>query len=49
LEELRKVLRSESISINELLELQGLAEYISEGDIELREWAGIPENKQFTY
>lgn len=43
LEELRVVLRSESISYGELAELQGLAEYISEGDVELLEAAGVPE------
>ena len=43
LEELRTVLRSENISYAEICELQGLAEYIEEGDVELLEPAGVPE------
>lgn len=43
LEELRIVLRSESISWGELHELQGLSEHIEEGDVELLEAAGVPE------
>ena len=39
LEELRIILRSESISWGELCELQSLAEYIEEGDVELLEAA----------
>lgn len=46
LEELRDVLRSESISYGELIELQGLAEYIDPGDVELLEAAGVPEHAE---
>jgi hypothetical protein len=45
LEELRKELREERISYGELIELQNLSNYIDENDIELRQAAGIPENK----
>ena len=43
LEEIRKELRSESISYGELCELQCLADCIEEDDIELLEAAGVPE------
>lgn len=43
LEELRKVIRAERISYGELAELQGMAEHIEPGDVELLEWAGVPE------
>lgn len=43
LEELRIALQSESISLGELIELQGLAEHIEPGDVELLEAAGVPE------
>jgi len=45
LEELRTVLRSESISYGELAELQGLADQIEPGDVELLEAAGVPEHE----
>jgi hypothetical protein len=45
LEELRKELREERISYGELIELQNLSNYIDENDIELKQAAGIPENK----
>jgi len=44
LEYLRQELRHERISYGELAELQSLAEYIEEGDVELLEAAGVPEN-----
>lgn len=44
LEELRAALRSESMSYGELIELQGLAEHIEPGDVELLEAAGVPEH-----
>lgn len=47
LEELRVILRSESISMGELAELQSLADYIEPGDVELAEAAGIDE-QEFT-
>lgn len=43
LEYLRDQIRDENISYGEILELQSLSKYIDEGDVELREWAGIPE------
>jgi len=43
LEELRVELRAERISFGELAELQGLAEHIDPGDVELLEAAGVPE------
>tara|TARA_R110000868_G_scaffold55232_3_gene171855 strand:+ start:271 stop:426 length:156 start_codon:yes stop_codon:yes gene_type:complete len=43
LEYLRQELRAERISYGELVELQSLAEYIEEGDVELLEAAGVPE------
>lgn len=44
LEYLRGELRAERISYSELLELQGLAEHIEPGDVELLEAAGVPEH-----
>jgi len=43
LEYLRKELRKERISYGELAELQCLAEYIDDDDVELLEAAGILE------
>jgi hypothetical protein len=43
LEYLRGEIRAERISYGELAELQGLAEFIEPGDVELLEWAGVPE------
>jgi hypothetical protein len=43
LEELRAAIEAESISWGEIAELQGLAKYIEPGDVELLEWAGVPE------
>lgn len=43
LEYLRGELRAERISMGELVELQGLAEHIEPGDVELLEPAGVPE------
>ena len=43
LEELREILRSESMSYGELAELQDLAPHIEAGDVELLEAAGVPE------
>ncbi len=44
LEELRAALQAENISYGELAELQGLAEHIEPGDVELLEAAGVPEH-----
>lgn len=43
LEYLRGELRAECLSYTELSELQGLAEFIEPGDVELLEAAGVPE------
>lgn len=43
LEELRAEIRAERISYGEIAELQSLAEHIQPGDVELLEWAGVPE------
>lgn len=43
LEYLRSQIRAECISYDEIAELQGLVEFIEEGDAELLEWAGVPE------
>lgn len=44
LEYLRGELRAERISMGEMHELQGLAEHIEPGDVELLEAAGVPEH-----
>lgn len=43
LEYLRDEVRAERISWGDLAELQGLAPHIDAGDVELLEWAGVPE------
>ncbi len=43
LEELRAEIRAERISYGEIAELESLAEHIEPGDVELLEWAGVPE------
>jgi len=43
LEDIRVSIRSESISYGEIVELQSLADHIDDGDIELLQWAGVPE------
>lgn len=43
LEYLRGEIRAERISQGEVIELQGLAKHIDPGDVELLEWAGVPE------
>lgn len=43
LEYLRKQIEKECINLNELCELQDLAEYIEAGATVLRQWAGISE------
>jgi len=48
LEELRKEIQAERISTGELLELQSLIPYIDKGDVELLEWAGVPETDEPT-
>lgn len=48
LEYLRGEIRAERISYGEIAELQSLAKHISPGDVELLEWAGVPEQHQTT-
>lgn len=43
LEYLRGEIRAERISYGEIAELQGLAPHIDAADVELLEWAGMPE------
>lgn len=43
LEELRIEIRAERISQGEIIELQSLIEHIDKGDVELLQWAGVPE------
>ena len=43
LEDIRTSIRDESVSQGELILLASLAEYIAPGDVELLEWAGVPE------
>ena len=46
LEYLRGEIQAERISYGEIAELQSLAEYIEDGDVELLEWAGVPEEEK---
>ena len=43
LEYLRGEIEAERISYGEIAELQGLAEFIDPGDVQLLQWAGVPE------
>ena len=43
LEYLRGEIDAERISYGEIAELQGLVEHIAPGDVQLLEWAGVPE------
>lgn len=43
LEYLRGEIEAERISYSEIAELQGLAEHIDPTDVQLRQWAGLPE------
>jgi len=43
LEYLRGEIENERISMGELHELQGLADQIDPSDVQLLEWAGVPE------
>lgn len=43
LEYLRGQIRAERISYGELAELADLVPYTQPGDVELLEWAGVPE------
>ena len=43
LEYLRREIKAERISYEEIAELQSLAKCIDSGDVLLLEWAGVPE------
>lgn len=43
---LRREIKAERISMEEVAELQSLAEHIPPGDLLLLEWAGVPENAE---
>ena len=43
LEEIREAIKNENVSYGELAELESLKEYIDEGDVELKGFAGIKE------
>lgn len=43
---LRSLIHDETISYGEILELQGLAAFIPSDDVELLEWAGVPEHPE---
>ena len=45
LEYLRGEINAERISYGEIAELQSLAGHIDPGDVQLLEWAGVPEFK----
>lgn len=43
LEDIRAAIKAENVSYGELVELQGYADHIESGDVELLEAAGVPE------
>jgi len=43
LEYLRGEIEAERISYEEIAELQSLSDHIDHGDVQLLEWAGVPE------
>ncbi len=43
LESIRKSIKEENASYSELAELQDLKEHILEDDVDLLQWAGVPE------
>ena len=45
LEYLRREIKAERISYGEIAELQSLAKYIDNGDVELLQWAGVSEEE----
>lgn len=47
LEGIREAIRAENVSYGELYDLQCLAEHIDPSDVELLEWAGVPEFPEF--
>lgn len=47
LEYLRGEIDNERISYGEIAELQSLVPFIEPGDVQLLEWAGVPEEKAY--
>ena len=45
LEQLRVEIEGERISMGEIIELESLAKFIDKGDVQLLQWAGVPENQ----
>ena len=45
LEYLRGEIQAERISYGEIAELQGLVDYIDPDDVDLLQWAGVPERE----
>ena len=45
LEYLRGEIEKESISYGEIVELESLAQYIDKNDVQLLEWANVPEHE----
>lgn len=43
LEAIRASIRAETLSYDEIVELESLAAHIDAGDVELLQWAGVPE------
>lgn len=42
---IRESIENESVSMGELIELEGLSDHIEGGDVLLLEWAGVPEDE----
>jgi len=49
LDYLREQIRNENISYGEIAELQDLAGTIDPSDVELLQWAGIPEQAEYGF
>lgn len=45
LDYLRREIKAETISYEEIAELQSLVKHIDPSDLELLQWAGVEENK----
>jgi len=46
LEEIRQAINERNVSYGELAELESLSDYIESGDVQLLEWAGVPESRE---
>lgn len=49
LDYLREQIRNENISYHEIAELQDLAGTIDPNDVELLQWAGVPEQAEYGF